>query len=49
MVLEEENDRLRLEVARAEEVAEHWFQNCQELMADSPGLTQDGRLVRIQP
>lgn len=47
--LEEENGRLRLEVARAEEVAEHWFQNCQELTADPPGLTLDGRLVRAQP
>lgn len=48
VALETENDQLRAELGRAEDAADHWFQNCQELTADAPGLTVDGRLVRAE-
>lgn len=44
--LESENDELRSELSRAEQNAEHWYENAMELAGEQAGLTVDGRLVR---
>jgi hypothetical protein len=46
--LEAENEALRREAAIAEESAEFWRQNAQELAGEPAGLTIEGRLVRLQ-
>lgn len=46
--LEQRNEELIDECVSAQRVADEWFRNCQELTADAPGLTIDGRLCRAE-
>jgi len=46
VALEARNEELIDECVSAQRLADHWFENCQQLPADAPGLTIDGRIVR---